>query len=497
MPATITSQFRLNNAKALNSTAIASNPQYWIGIGKSDGALTTPPRDNLAYAATASGNLIMLKRIQEAALMYPANIFVKGRIYKAYDPGDNECFYSSTVVSVIHYPCYVNTGTTGDGPVFLCLKSPLIITHATTDPSWPTSTPGGIFTSSSSTGSGDYAWSYLYSISSGDKLNSSSFKRLPTTTVIADSTLMTETLGKLIGIRIDNAGAYSSAPTVKLHYRSDSGSGVLSLNITFNLTYIASVTLPTLLSSGAGLLSTSIISHASVVITGGGTVTTNAVLRPILTPVRGVARDLTKVFPCWHVGFYGKLDGVSGTDLMQTNSYSQISLVKDPLLQTGNSAPLDANLSLNCLRSFSITLNSTNKLAATAFTISTIYIDSFNDVIISQSSASAITTDGATAIIDYVTFSAGATFNSGTLTIYFHQNPEENFAKLNVQDFTTASASTYIHIALSTPIYLNYAVAITEPEYKHGSGEVLFLENRSAITRTSTQTEEIKIVIQL
>jgi len=39
--------------------------------------------------------------------------------------------------------------------------------------------------------------------------------------------------------------------------------------------------------------------------------------------------------------------------------------------------------------------------------------------------------------------------------------------------------------------------AISEPEHDENTGEVIFLENRSGIRRTSAQTEKVRIILQL
>jgi hypothetical protein len=73
-------------------------------------------------------------------------------------------------------------------------------------------------------------------------------------------------------------------------------------------------------------------------------------------------------------------------------------------------------------------------------------------------------------------------------TIKYHQNSNSD---VNMIPFGNNEAITNDAVTVGT------IASKSNPEYTPESGEVLFLENREAIQRSSNQTEQVKIVIQL
>ena len=149
MPATITSQFRKNNAKNLIADGIATDQSYWIGIGKSDewpavapstsADVSIPyPNSSVDYSAVTLENLISLKKSVAGSLssvagsgayattaprlMITANIWAVGRKYKVYDSGNDECFIpQGSPTAVEFYPCHVSVISGSYEYFFLCV----------------------------------------------------------------------------------------------------------------------------------------------------------------------------------------------------------------------------------------------------------------------------------------------------------------------------------------------------------------------------------------
>ena len=90
--------------------------------------------------------------------------------------------------------------------------------------------------------------------------------------------------------------------------------------------------------------------------------------------------------------------------------------------------------------------------------------------------------------------------------LYYHQNYWSGFSELSVSNKNvtvgsmTASGTitlgnTTVSYANGTAVLLDNA-EITDSATTFSRGDVLFVENRKKITRGTTQTENIKIIIQ-
>lgn len=468
MPATITSQFRKNNAKNLIANASASGQSYWIGIGKSDSWLpadsTIPfPTSSLNYSAEVLRNLITLKKASIPGalprLMIQSNQYDTNRIYKAYDSMDDQCFISTTLAdNTVYYPCYVNTV---DG-IYLCLKSPL-----TASSTAPTHTTAGVVVTATAN---NYSWAFLYTATG--LFNTTAFKPLPEP--YTGITAHADTTGKIYSGKLFVAyggTGYTSAPTEAVFHYTNSSNTNLSTTIVISSTISGGViTIATIANNSLSTLNGySSISNVSITVTNGGG--SGAQLVPTVTPLGGIT-DLSAILPCWYVAFYAKVDAaVDGLDLPIINDYRQISLIQNPGVNSGAStdSPTTAS-SLDCLNYFNVIALSSGTLDATKI-----------DFLIEEcNSSGAVVTNGAKAYLDYIVV-AGA--QSGK--VYFHQNYGVNIKKFPSASYFKSDGVTYTYTSIGLP------------EYSANTGEVLFVENRASITRNSNQSEEIKLIIQL
>jgi len=73
--------------------------------------------------------------------------------------------------------------------------------------------------------------------------------------------------------------------------------------------------------------------------------------------------------------------------------------------------------------------------------------------------------------------------------IHYHQNDKTGYASFTDGEDVQGQTST-------TTGALESASAVGNPEVDRQSGEVLFLENRDPINRTTTQIEDIKVILE-
>ena len=73
--------------------------------------------------------------------------------------------------------------------------------------------------------------------------------------------------------------------------------------------------------------------------------------------------------------------------------------------------------------------------------------------------------------------------------IYYTQNSKTGYTDFSNGETVTGQTST-------TAGVLESSSAVGDPEVNRGSGEMLFLENRNPINRSTTQIEDIKVIIE-
>lgn len=88
-------------------------------------------------------------------------------------------------------------------------------------------------------------------------------------------------------------------------------------------------------------------------------------------------------------------------------------------------------------------------------------------------------TSGAVAIIDDTNDSD---------TIWYHQNETTGFSSFQVAEEIQVVGNTNINGSITNKV---------DGEFNQYTGELLYIDNRSAVTRSTDQTEDLKIVITI
>ena len=70
------------------------------------------------------------------------------------------------------------------------------------------------------------------------------------------------------------------------------------------------------------------------------------------------------------------------------------------------------------------------------------------------------------------------------------------FSGTNVITGQTSSATGTPQATTSTVNNVSFTSGYSAPELKHDTGEILYVENRTKITRATDQTENIKLIIE-
>lgn len=427
-----------------------ANNSYYIGIGNSidwDSSDTAPaPINSGREERNLRLQLQSIKSAEDVSYVVPRNNWTAGTIYSGWD--DNTASHPSTPYFII----------TENNSVYTCLKQG---TDATGNAVASTVEPTGVSTTSFVTSDG-YMWKFLFTLTAGDANKYLSANYMPVKFIEStDSSSSANDVehegiqnaavsGQIGSISLVSGGTgYTVAPTVTVTGDGDScsatavisGGAVVDINLDSN---------------GSGLFKHgSGYTKATVSFSSG-----SATARAILGPKNGFGANAIDDLRAKALMFNTKPSGTENDTFITDNDFRQIALIKNPKVPTTDSDFTDA--SGFALKSLQFTLP-----VGTAF--------SPDNTIEGGGS-------GAKAYVD--------TYNTTTGVLHYHQTEDTGFVA-----FTGGESIT--EVDGSGTGTLDSDGTFGDGAIDFNSGEVLYVENRAAISRSTDQTEDIKIVIQL
>ena len=460
MVAVITDNFKRNIIDQIIDDVDSTGVSYYVAVGRSENWDSTDaaptPLNSLRDIRNFRLSMQSMKLGEDVSFVIPRHNWSSGTIYDAFDD------------AVQGYPTNSFYVVTDELQVYICLQQGKNISGiAVNSTIKPTGT--GINPITLSDG---YVWKYLYSVSSSsaNKFQSSNFTPVEFIRPEADSTglniqqLAQRTIqqgavrGQVIGVEIINGGTgYSSAPNVTF-----TGNGSYPPAATAVVAN-GSVVNITMNDSGAGKAFGRGYDYASVVLTGGGG--NGAKARAVLGPERGIGGDPRDDLKSTSIMFNSKLIGPEGNNFVVGNNFRQVALVKNPLVGPDSGDSAYTGQSANTLRT--LKLSAVNE----QFTI---------DKTIQGA------TSQARGFIDRV----------DSNRLYFHQSEETGFGDFQegetVSEIDGSGAGSLDSAGADTNTH-----AWDSAEVDFRSGDILYIDNRAAITRASDQNEDIKVIIQL
>jgi len=479
MAAIITEQFRRNSRKLLLDDI--NNNSYYIGIGKGSewseiigSSQTSPfPLGSIGDQQRVRNNLLGLFRVNNSiSAVIPKNVIDPTRAYKVFNQYDPTCFYASDT----QFPCFVtsslqnNDGGNGSH-VFLCISKTISANEANISSTLLGTVDYddfGIFTFEDG-----YTWTYLGVFDVLDPINSNAFVAFDYN---QNQNISPITSGLFHGFHIvggigENLANNEYTVSVKLSGLKDGTYTDYTLNdvkVIVNNNRLTKIALTFPETVPTDLLEWNQDTKAKITTVGFEDFIIAPCIAPLLT---GFEKDLENSLPSWYIGFYA--DTISTSYIPSGTSYRQISLIKNP--KKANNTNITESY-IQPLRYF--TLSETNIPQSPTSTLGPGWkmIQNNNEV-------------GA---ISYISE------EQSEIRYYYHVDQEVGFGQL-VQDvsltFSPPSTTDSVQIVINSgPTTINN---IDNPGYKRDSGEILFIDNRSAVTREEGQNEELKIIIQL
>jgi len=451
MAGIITEQYRKVSAELLLNDISTNGNTYYVGIGKSDewyqplsnGEVAPFPAGSRADTFDAQCALTDLIKVtpSKTARVIPYVELTASR-YKTYDPYDPSCFYPGANIK----PCYV---VDSNGFIFVCLKN-------TASQFTPNGTSLGDKYSISVVN--NYIWAYVGSTIQYSFINSDKFVVVDTEDSL-DGTESTDSSGGLIfGFKIINGGtSYVGSPSITVYGVDATGNNVQSFVIPSSTVTVQNGSIVAVDASAQLLLNASLYKKGYVsaycTLTSG-----NAILAPMIAPIKGFGWNATDCSPAWYVGFLANT-----RDAVRTvySDYAQVSLVRNPKTSAG--------------------VNLTNPVYRTtkSFTVTDV------GVLATVQPGYGIEQNGR---------KVGVVDTIEDVTVHYVNSVKYGFSTLipgqGIQ-FVSPSG-TRVPAVATIPV----SIATLGP-FDQGSGEVMFMDNRASITRAEDQNEELKIIIQL
>lgn len=454
MVAIVTDSLKQQFAKYLfdEVSSTSDSNEFFIGIGKSDtydssDTVITPVR-TLEEEREARNNLQSVKKVTAQSFVIPRSNWTAGGIYSS---------WRDDYVGIPTNSYYV---LTEDNEVYICIQQGKNAAgQANTSLVKPNYIDAGVQQHEAFRTSDGYVWKLAYGISAAraNSFLSSTFMPVQDVTVDSGSANAfelqqlniqnTAKKGQIVGFDIVSGGTgYTSAPTVTI---TGDGSGASAT------AYVSggAIVKVEMANESAGLGSGYTFARATL---SAG----NATIRPIIGPYNGFGKSAISDLKASSVMFNIKPDGAEGGTFNTTNDFRQILLFKN--LEHSDSSVEGGRYVGNVDRAQRyLTINGT--IAASGFVVDELMTGG---------------TSGATAYVDELDSSTGN-------RIWFHQNSKTKAGKFSDGETITGSQTG------SATVDSGDKYSIVDAH----TGDLLYIENRARVIRSTVQTEDIKVIV--
>ena len=517
MAAIITDQLRILNAKNfVAGVQSGSNSYYaWIGLPNATDYQASwdqdppTPKDSLSQFDDNWDTMIAMKKINASDItqVVRKNTWTSGITYDMWrnDISRDNPSQPSGSFDIYSANYYV---INSDFRVYVCLFN-----NATPENNYQggPSLDEPTFTDlepreAGSSGDG-YVWKYLYSISPSDAIKFDSTNYIPVPSDWYSSV-------KNAAVR-ENAGTSGQLKIVTIKER---GVGVGTANITYTRVPI--------LGDGAGAEATVVVNNdskvESVTVSKGGkgytfgtvdlvaggvpTGTTTPQFNVIVPPTGGHGADVYKELGGYNVLSYARFENdTENPDFITGNQFSRVGIVENPKAQgTSSNLNSDKASAVYALRLTGVGYSETI-FTADSYITQTV---GFGSTAVGR----VVSYDPTTGVLKYWQDRTNCGFNSdGTL------NPDPIYGFRNNRftgDITSGGTLTIVggtnNLAIQTSFqgvstvlnsktyYLgqNFVNGTSQPEVEKYTGNMVYVDNRPSVTRSSSQKEDVKIILQ-
>ncbi len=516
MAAIITDQVRILNAKNfVAGIANASNSYYsFVGLPNPKDYSSTwddsppTPKDNFDQENDYWDSMIALKRINSTDVrqVVPKRIWSSGTTYDMYRHN-----YSRTNIAPVSGSTNLYNSNfyilNSDYRVYICLQNGTNPENTLGRPSLDEPTFVDLEPKSAGTSGDGYIWKYLYTIKPADivKFDSTQFLPVPNDwSTSNDTSLVRENAvdGSIKIATIKNRGVglgTANSTYTRVPIQGD-GSGA---ECTITIDGDSKVDTINISSQGSGY------TFGTVDFVSGGVPvgTTRPDFDAIMTPQGGHGADIYRELGAYNVLLYSRIENDNeNPDFITGNQFSRIGIIENPNSPAGGSlltidkASAVTALKLTGVGYSSATFTADSLVTQTVGTGQTavgkvVTYDSNTGVLKlwQDRTVAGFTTKGIGQTSPTYGYSlnnfTGTPSGDGTLTITPSTGLQLSIDSTFSDNKTTINNRTYY-------LGMDFSSGVASPEVKQHSGNIIYVDNRPSITRSSNQKEDIKVILQ-
>ena len=515
MAAIITDQIRILNAKNFVAGVSSSTNSYYSFIGlpnptdiQSDWDTNPPsPRDSFDEENNYWDTMIALKKINASDIrqVVQKRFWSTGTTFDMYrhDYSRSNTAKVSGATNLYSASYYI---LNSDYKVYICLQNGTDPDNLNGRPSLDEPLFTDLEPRAAGTSGDGYIWKYLYTIKPTDiiKFESTDFMPVPINweTSTDNSTVRDNAVnGSIKIVTITNRGV-SVGPANRTYTRvpiRGDGTGAECTIVVNNDQKIESITIS---NQGSGYTFGTVDLVAGNVPTG----TTIPTFDVIISPNGGHGANIYRELGAYNVLMYSRIENdIQNPDFITGNQIARVGVVENPeSFGSTQILTLDKASAIYAIKLTGVSANSTTYNA-----------DSFITQTVSTGSTSVgrvISYDQVTSVLKYWQDRSNSGFSTVGVAI---TNPSFGFDQVEFSSspdpggslvITGGSESLSIDTAftgISTVInnrtyYLgqSFTNGLANPEVKKHSGNIIYVDNRPSITRSSNQKEDIKVILQ-
>ena len=528
MPAIITDQYRILNAQTFVDSFVgigtSGNNNYYTFLAHPNpqniniknygdpnwGSETPAPVDSFAQESFYYDSMLFLKKItsNDVRIVVPRVDWQSGTVYEMYRNNysaknsytDKNLTPNSSSTSLYGSTYYV---VTSEFKVYLCINNGTNSTNSSGQKSIFEPTHTNNSPQVAGNGSDGYLWKYLYSITPSDIVKFATTKFIPLPQKWGDAstssvknaavdgkieTVVVTNSGS--GVEVDGAlnGTIANIPIV-----GDGNDGTITINVAGgSVESVESVV------GGTGFTYASVRfetgTYGGKVLKAGSGVN----FEVVIPPKGGHGADIYRELGGFRVMVYSKYDNNvdDAPDYVIGNDFSRVGIVKNPLQFSGT----------DLLNNTTATNLSALKLKSTGST-------ALSDITYTTNSLITQTVGLGSTAVGYV---ASWDSDTGVLRYYqpvgFSTLSQYSYKKLDfvgqnivitggspenaTVDTTFNGDSVTISTGKNQSLGQTFVSGKANPDVKKYSGDIIYVDNRAPVTRTPSQKEEVKIVIE-
>ena len=515
MAAIITDQIRILNAKNFVSGVTSSANSYYSFIGlpnpndyQSDWDTTPPsPKDNFSEENDYWDTMVALKKINSSDVrqVIPKRSWSSGTTYDMYrhDYSRSKTAAVSGATNLYATFYYVMNS---EYQVYVCLHNGMDPDNTGGKPSLDEPTFTDLEPRSAGSSNDGYVWKYLYTITPSDVLKFETTDYMPVpadwATATGPAAVRDNAVdGSIKIVTVTNRGVglgTANRTYTRVPIKGD-GSDAECTVVINNDSKVDTVTIS---NQGSGY------TYANVDLIAGGvpTGTTIPTMDVIIPPKGGHGKDIYRELGAYNVLLYSRIENDNeNPDFVTGNQIARVGVVENPEVSSGTLLSVDKASATNALR-----------LTGTGYSSATFTADAYLTQTIATGSTAVgrvINYNQTTGVLKYWQDRSVSGFATvGTA----ETNPKYGF---NLNQFTatpstggsvviTPSTGSNLEIdtnftGISTVInnktyYLgqSFTAGIAGPEVRKHAGNIIYVDNRPAITRSANQKEDIKVILQ-